>query len=361
MDETLTIRGRTEAREREILAPWASCSADTRGRASRVSRDDLRTEYQRDRDRIVHSKAFRRLAYKTQVFLAPEGDHYRTRLTHTLEVSQIARTIARALRLNEDLAEAISLGHDLGHTPFGHVGEDALTAAFAEVADSYPGTPGAFKHHEQSVRVVETLEYEGKGLNLTWEVRDGIARHSLSSELPATAEARVVRLADKIAYVSHDLDDALRAGVIAGDDVPPGVGAVLGPDHAARLNTMVTDLVAHSDDGDISMSPEVEAAMLELRGFLHDNVYVDSAAKRENPKAVSMIRQLFDHFLAEPDEMPASPRDRTAPLPVQVADYVSGMTDRFAITTFVDLYVPRSWAHDSAQDPAASWTLDAED
>ena len=352
-DETTpdTIRARTEAFERDILAPWAARSADTKGRVHGARRDDLRTDFQRDRDRIIHSKAFRRLAHKTQVFLAPEGDHYRTRLTHTLEVAQISRTIARALRLNEDLTEAIALGHDLGHTPFGHVGEDALTDCLGRVAGDFPGTPLEFKHHEQSLRVVEVLEYAGRGLDLTWEVRDGIARHSLSTPEPATAEARVVRLADKIAYVSHDLDDAERAGVLARSAVPAGIVAVLGKDHAARLNTMVVDLVAHSDEGAIAMSDEVGPVMLELRAFLNANVYTDSVAKVENPKAVHVLRELFFHFLERPHEMPAEHAgDESVLLPVRVCDYVSGMTDRYAIGTFQRLFIPTPWAPAHVED-----------
>ena len=333
------------------MAPWAAKSAETRGRERGATEDTLRTDYQRDRDRIIHSKAFRRLAHKTQVFLAPEGDHYRSRLTHTLEVAQISRTIARALRLNEDLTEAIALGHDLGHTPFGHVGEDALTECLSEVEPRFPGIPTAFKHHEQSVRVVEVLEYEGRGLDLTWEVRDGIGHHGLSTPEPGTAEARVVRLADKIAYVSHDLDDAERAGVLAAADVPPDVVAVLGADHTARLNTMVNDLVAHSDEGVIAMSDAVGGAMLDLRRFLNDNVYVDSTAKRENPKAIRVLRELFFYFLDRPAEMPSEhARDESVPLPVRVCDFLSGMTDRYAIGMFETLFIPRPWAPEHVED-----------
>lgn len=346
-----TIRARTEAFERDMLAPWAARSADTKGRVRGARRDDLRTDFQRDRDRIIHSKAFRRLAHKTQVFLAPEGDHYRTRLTHTLEVAQISRTIARALRLNEDLTEAVALGHDLGHTPFGHVGEEALTACLQRVAADHPGTPSEFKHHEQSVRVVEVLEYAGRGLDLTWEVRDGIGHHSLSTDEPATAEARVVRLADKIAYVSHDLDDAERAGVLSRSAVPPDVVAVLGKDHADRLNTMVNDLVANSREGRIDMSDEVGGAMLALRAFLNANVYTDSVAKEENPKAVHVLTELFFYFLEHPGDMPAEhAADESVPMPVRVCDFVSGMTDRYAIGTFERLFIPTPWAPVHVQD-----------
>lgn len=349
--ERMTSRQRTEERERTMLAPWASRSAQTRGRELELGPDDLRTEYQRDRDRILHAKSFRRLAHKTQVFLAPEGDHYRTRLTHTLEVAQISRTVARALMLNEDLTEAIALGHDLGHTPFGHVGEDALTECLARSVGRYPGIPTSFHHHLQSLRVVEVLEYEGKGLNLTWEVRDGIAHHSVSGPEPETAEGCVVRLADKIAYVSHDLDDAERAGVVAVDDVPPQVLEALGRHHGVRLNTMVIDLVANSDEGRVEMSAEVNDAMMALRDFLHGRVYVDSEAKRENPKAIRVLSQLFDYFMDHIDEVPAEyVLDASVAPPVQVSDFISGMTDRYAIGTFMRLFVPRPWAPEHVED-----------
>lgn len=347
-----TVRARTEAWERQNLAPWACRSSESKGRERPGGRaDELRTDFQRDRDRIIHSKAFRRLAHKTQVFLAPEGDHYRTRLTHTLEVAQIARTIARALELNEDLTEAIALGHDLGHTPFGHVGEDALTECLQESAGRFQALPEGFRHHEQSVRVVERLEYAGAGLNLTWEVRDGIGRHSFSTPEPATAEGRVVRVADKIAYVSHDLDDAERAGVLETEDIPAELRAVLGSDHAARLNTMITDLVSASQHGEIRQSERVGGAMMELRRFLFEHVYTRSPAKRENPKAVAVLKALFSYFLEHPEEMPLEHgSEADEPLPVRVCDYISGMTDRYAIGTFERLFVPQPWALHRVED-----------
>ena len=337
-------RADIEAAEHATLSPRASFSDATRGRVSPVEPDLYRTEFQRDRDRIIHSKAFRRLMHKTQVFLSPEGDHYRTRLTHTLEVSQIARSVARSLRLNEDLTEAIALGHDLGHTPFGHVGEDALTACYAEIRDSYPGVPDAYHHNIQSVRVIERLEYEGKGLNLTWEVREGVAHHTGSVE-PATLEGGIVRLADRIAYVNHDIDDAIRGGVLDQADLPPGPVAVLGASHGARIRTMVRDTIATSDDADaIGMSSAVWDAMMELRQFLFEKVYLSPRAKEEEPKSFGVVKALFGHYLVHPDLLP----DEFAPgapeeLVQRVTDYVAGMTDRFAVGAYDDFFVPSSW------------------
>jgi len=333
-----------EAAEHATLSPRASFSDATRGRVRPVEPDLYRTEYQRDRDRIIHSKAFRRLMHKTQVFLSPEGDHYRTRLTHTLEVSQIARSVARSLRLNEDLTEAIALGHDLGHTPFGHVGEDALTECYAEVRDTYPGVPDAYHHNIQSVRVIEVLEYEGKGLNLTWEVRDGVAHHTGDTE-PATLEGGIVRLADRIAYVNHDIDDAIRGGVLDEADLPPGPVAVLGASHGARIRTMVRDTIATSDDtGAIGMSPAVWDAMMELRQFLFDNVYTSSRAKVEEPKSEGVVKALFMHYLEHPDLLPQEFAPQSSEELVQrVSDYVAGMTDRFAVSAYEDFFVPSSW------------------
>ncbi|HEX9092606.1 MAG TPA: deoxyguanosinetriphosphate triphosphohydrolase family protein, partial [Coriobacteriia bacterium] len=328
---------------------------------------DYRTEYQRDRDRIIHCKSFRRLSHKTQVFIAPEGDHYRTRLTHTLEVAQIARSVARALRLNEDLTEAIALGHDLGHTPFGHTGEDAVTKCLERLRDG-TGAPGAaglpgappryptlevpFRHSRQSLRVVERLEYEGKGLNLTWEVRDGIAHHSGDDEKAATLEGRIVAIADRIAYVNHDIDDALRARVLAEEDLPAGPTGVLGHKHAERITTMIRSLVEHSlNADDIAMEPDVRDAMLELRQYLFDHVYLGGDAKREGPKANALVVALFEHFMAHPEELPddyrpdleGTPYVGEVDLPQAVVDYVAGMTDRYAIRTFERLFVPRIW------------------
>jgi dGTPase len=333
-----------EAAEHVSLSPRAAFSDATRGRVRPLEPDPYRTEYQRDRDRIIHSKAFRRLMHKTQVFLAPEGDHYRTRLTHTLEVSQIARSVARALRLNEDLTEAIALGHDLGHTPFGHVGEDALTECYGEIRDAYPGVPASYHHNEQSVRVIEMLEYEGKGLNLTWEVREGVAHHT-GDEEPATLEGRIVRLADRIAYVNHDIDDAIRGGVLDEADLPPGPVAVLGTSHGARIRTMVRDTIATSDaTGRIGMSPGVWDAMMELRAFLFEKVYLSPRAKEEEPKSFGVVKALFVHYLAHPELLPEEYAPRSPDELVQrVTDYVAGMTDRFAIGAYEEFFVPSSW------------------
>jgi dGTPase len=341
---TVLTRSDIEAAEHGSLSERASFSDATRGRLRPLDPDPYRTEYQRDRDRIIHSKAFRRLMHKTQVFLSPEGDHYRTRLTHTLEVSQIARSVARALRLNEDLTEAIALGHDLGHTPFGHVGEDALTSCYEAIRGSYPGVPDAYHHNIQSARVIEELEYEGKGLNLTWEVRDGVAHHTGDVE-PATLEGGIVRLADRIAYVNHDIDDAVRGGVLDAADLPPAAVAVLGASHGARIRTLVRDTIASSDEADrIAMSPEVRDAMMELRSFLFDKVYLSPRAKEEEPKSFGIVKALFTHYLAHPELLP----DEYAPqnpneLVQRVTDYVAGMTDRFAISAFEDLFIPSSW------------------
>jgi dGTPase len=333
-----------EAEERRRLAPQASFSDATRGRAKVVALDPFRTEFQRDRDRIIHCKAFRRLSHKTQVFLSPEGDHYRTRLTHTLEVAQIARSIARALRLNEDLTEAIALGHDLGHTPFGHVGESALDKCLAEVAEEYPDTPYPYHHNEQSLRVVDVLEYDGKGLNLTSEVRDGILHHT-GDERAATLEGRIVATADRIAYINHDIDDAVRGGVLDESLLPARPVGILGAHHAARISTMVEDMIAASSDlGDIRMSPCVHEAMMDLRQFLFDNVYFNPEAKGEEPKARGLIESLFRYCMAHPDELPEDMRpDDPSRLPRAVTDYVAGMTDRFAIRLYEKLFMPKSW------------------
>ena len=340
----IITRGEYEAEEHRRLQVRAAFADATRGRERPMELDPYRTEYQRDRDRIIHCKAFRRLSHKTQVFLAPEGDHYRTRLTHTLEVAQIARSIARALRLNEDLTEAIALAHDLGHTPFGHIGEDALTRCFAEIAGSYPGVPDRFYHNHQSLRIVERLEYEGKGLNLTWEVRDGISHHT-GSVRASTLEGQIVATADRIAYVNHDIDDAMRAGVLREEELPVRPTDVLGHNHGARITTMVNDMVQTSIGADeIRMSPEVWDAMMELRSFLYNRVYLSADAKAEEPKAFRVVRALFLHFLENPDDLPEEYRPVVAEeLPQSVTDYIAGMTDRFAIRTFERLFVPVSW------------------
>jgi dGTPase len=333
-----------EAAEHATLCERATFSDLTRGRERPLAPDLYRTEYQRDRDRIIHSKAFRRLMHKTQVFLSPEGDHYRTRLTHTLEVAQIARSVARALRLNEDLTEAIALGHDLGHTPFGHVGEDAISECYEEIRDRYPQLPPGYHHNVQSLRVVERLEYEGTGLNLTWEVRDGILNHT-GDGMPATLEGGIVRIADRIAYVNHDIDDAVRGGVLAEGDLPPGPVEVLGRTHGARIRTMVQDMIAASDDSDaIRMNAAVWDAMMELRAFLFEHVYLSKRAKEEEPKSDGVVKALFRYYFEHPDALPEEFRP-TAPveLPQRVTDYIAGMTDRYAIGRFEELFVPASW------------------
>lgn len=341
---TIITREDYETQERTRLSSRAALAAESRGRERALDPDPYRTEYQRDRDRIIHCKAFRRLSHKTQVFLAPEGDHYRTRLTHTLEVAQIARSIARALRLNEDLAEAIGLAHDLGHTPFGHIGEDALTKCFGEIAGQYRDVPARFCHNHQSLRIVEHLEYDGRGLNLTWEVRDGISHHT-GQERAATLEGQIVATADRIAYINHDIDDAIRGGVLSEDELPRSPVRLLGRTHGARIMTMVNDMVHSSAESDrIRMSEDVWAAMMELRSFLHDHVYVSEVAKAEEPKAFRVVRSLFMYYLEHPDEMPGS-MDGVADdaIPQLVTDYIAGMTDRFAIRSFEHLFVPISW------------------
>jgi dGTPase len=327
-------RERSEAIERDTLSPNATLALASKGREHDEPQDDLRTCFQRDRDRIVHSKAFRRLKHKTQVFLAPEGDHYRVRLTHTLEVSQIARTAARALRLNEDLTEAIALGHDLGHTPFGHLGEQALTP--------FLGRP--FRHNEQSLRIVDHLENDGQGLNLSWEVRDGIVNHTWSMPQPSTPEAQLVRFADRIAYVNHDVDDAVRADVIGQEELPGQAIEVLGPTHAARINTLVTDLVARSADGpEIGLSDDVFQALDAMREYLFDHVYLRDEARSEQDKAVSMVRSLFAHYLDHPEEVPQEYHRAPGDLPTRVADYIAGMTDRYALRVYEQLFLPQRW------------------
>ena len=292
----------------------------------------LRTPFQRDRDRIVHSKSFRRLKHKTQVFVSPEGDHYRTRLTHTLEACGIARTVARALGLNEDLTEAIGLGHDLGHPPFGHAGEDALDAAVRE-----RGGDG-FKHNEHSLRVVEVLERDGRGLNLTEQVRDGIRNHTGAAK-PATLEGRIVKLVDRVAYINHDIDDAVRAGILRPGDLPAAEIETLGPTGSQRIDTLVRDIVAHSEGaGDVVQGEEIGGAMLRLRKFMFDRVYLSPETRREHEKVARTLRGLFDHYLENPEEVPAW--DPGADELQRVTDYIAGMTDRYCIAKFVELTVP---------------------
>ncbi len=343
----IITREEYEAEERRRLQPRAAFADSTRGREREIALDPYRTEFQRDRDRIIHCKAFRRLSHKTQVFLAPEGDHYRTRLTHTLEVAQIARSIARALRLNEDLTEAIALAHDLGHTPFGHIGEDALTACFEEIAGDprwAAAVPERFEHNLQSLRIVERLEYGGKGLNLTWEVRDGISHHT-GSLRAATLEGQIVATADRIAYINHDVDDAIRGGVLREEELPSGPTDVLGHNHGARITTMVTSMVEASHEQDsIRMHPEVWDAMMELRDFLFEHVYLSDGAKAEEPKAYRVVRALFFHYLENPDALPPEYASvAEADLPEAVTDYIAGMTDRFAIRMFERVFVPTAW------------------
>lgn len=333
----MNIREMREAWEAEYLSPYASLSRDTLGRDIPEEKCDIRPEYQRDRDRILHCKSFRRMKHKTQVFLAPEGDHYRTRLTHTLEVSQIARTIARALRLNEDLTEAIAMGHDLGHTPFGHSGEHILNEL----------CPDGFVHAEQSVRVVEVLEKDGEGLNLTKEVRDGIANHRTSGR-PMTLEGNIVRLSDKIAYINHDIDDALRARIFPESAIPSEYADVLGHSVKERLNTMIHDIILCSvDRPGISMSPHIEQAMKGLRAWLFENVYMNKVPKAEEAKAQQMIKFLYSYYMSHIEEMPpeylSMMERRKEPEYRVVCDYIAGMSDSYAIYKFEELFVPKTW------------------
>ncbi len=317
------------------LSPFAAKSNASKGRQYPMMTCDIRTEFQRDRDRIIHSKSFRRLIHKTQVFLSPEGDHYRTRLTHTLEVAQIARTITRALKLNEDLAEAIALGHDLGHTPFGHVGERVLN-----------DLSGGFRHNEQSLRIVEVLENGGKGLNLTFEVRDGILNHRTSGNA-STLEGKTVALADKIAYINHDIDDALRAGVICQEQLPAHCIDILGETHGQRIDTMIRDVIVSSMDKDsVSMSGEIGKTTAELRKFMFENVYgMDSPPKKEETKAMRLIESLYKYYKDNPADL-GTEYIRIADvdgIDRAVCDYIAGMTDRFAVKMYQSLFIPRSW------------------
>ena len=331
----MTAREQTQRWEEEKLSPLACRSAQTRGRVRPEEECQVRTPFQRDTDRIVYSKAFRRLKHKTQVFLQPEGDHYRTRMTHTLEVSRIARTIARALALNEDLTEAIALGHDLGHTPFGHAGERLLDRVM----------PGGFAHYQQSVRVVERLEKNGEGLNLTWEVRNGIVCHTKGPQA-ATLEGQVVRLADQIAYINHDIEDALRGGVIYPMDIPLEVSRVLGFTHGARIDALVKDAVEASRGQDaIRQSPEVGEAMVALKDFMFANVYTNPLAKGEEGKAQELLLRLFEHYQKNPDELPADFQAIRQEEGVDraVCDYIAGMTDPFAVEKYKELFIPMGW------------------
>lgn len=336
----MLIREKIEQMEEETLSPYATLSQHSRGRDREEPQCDIRPLFQRDRDRILHCKSFRRLKNKTQVFLTPLGDHYRTRMSHTLEVSQNARTIAKALRMNEDLTEAIALGHDLGHTPFGHAGEFVLNEVVKD----------GFVHSEQSVRVVEKLENDGAGLNLTWEVRDGIRNHQ-TELMPKTPEGKIVRLSDKIAYVNSDIDDSIRAGILLEEDIPMEIRRTLGKTSRARLNRLIHDVITNSmDSPDIVMSPEVFEAMKDLREFLFSHVYRNPVAKGEEVKAKRMIRQLFEYYMEHFEDVPEKygrlveenkeAKDRV------VADYIAGMTDQYAVTKFNEYFMPKAWKVD---------------
>ena len=326
-----SIREMLEQREKDTLCEAACLSSMTKGRRYAVIPDATRTEFQRDRDRILHSKAFRRLMHKTQVFLCPEDDHYRTRLTHTLEVAQVARTIARALRLNEDLTEAIALGHDLGHTPFGHAGERMLQKSFSP----------DFAHYYQSLRVVDELEQ----LNLTFEVRDGIVNHAGDCQA-STLEGRIVKQADRIAYINHDIDDACRAGIISGSDIPKELLEILGDSHGKRIETMVCSVIrAGVDDGDVKMEEEIADATMCLREFLFESVYTNPDAKGEEVKAEAMLQQLYFYFVEHPDRLPTNFGGSSKDAPQRrAADFISGMTDRYAINLYRKLFIPDLWA-----------------
>ena len=332
----MTIAQMICKREHFYLSEFACLSENTKGREQLTVPCTTRTEFQRDRDRIIHCKAFRRLMHKTQVFLCPEDDHYRTRLTHTLEVSQIARTIARGLRLNEDLTEAAALGHDLGHTPFGHAGEAVLQECFSP----------DFTHYRQSLRVVDKLENEGAGLNLTYEVRDGILNHA-GDDLAFTLEGKIIKFADRIAYINHDIDDAIRGKILTYDDIPAEIRELLGRTHSERIGTLVNDIIASSSgQSDILMTPEIGKAMMDLRAFLFENVYRNPAAKSEEVRARDMLRRMFEYFVKYPEKMPMDEfridivEDNVER---RVCDYIAGMTDRYAIHVFENLFIPKVW------------------
>lgn len=341
-----SIRHQLELREREILAAQASKSADSKGRVRQEDEDPIRPAFQRDRDRIIHTKAFRRLKHKTQVFFSPTGDHYRTRLTHTLEVAQIARTIAKVLHLHEELTEAIALGHDLGHTPFGHAGERVLSQL----------VPGGFNHYEQSLRIVDVLENNRDGLNLTWEVRDGIARHSKGKHgMPvgappehraSTIEGQVARVADIVAYVNHDIDDAVRAGIIREGDLPAGPVGLLGSSSSARIGSLVTDVVHQSLAGgltEIRMSDEVLHALIDLRTFMFENVYENEITTAEFGKATGILGGLWEKVRQRPEEFLDLRTVEREGLDVASQDFIAGMTDRYAVRLFEELFVPKPW------------------
>ncbi len=333
----MEIRELLEQQEHERLAPMAAFSNKTKGRIRPESERelDVRTPYQRDTDRIVHCKSFRRLMHKTQVFLSPEGDHYRTRMTHTIEVSRIARTIARALNLNQDLAEAIAMGHDLGHTPFGHAGEGALSDCM--------GHP--FRHNEQSLRVVDFLEKNGQGLNLTYEVRMGILGHT-GEHIPETLEGRIVRRSDQIAYVNHDIDDAIRAGVLSDEDIPRSISRVLGEHHSQRIDTLTCDMIVTSREaGEILLSPVVETALRDLRAFMFEKVYRNPVVKGEETKAQDMLKRLYEYYFTHPEALPEDfhPQLSFDGMERTVCDYIAGMTDHYAVDKYTELFIPMGW------------------
>ena len=331
----MTVREMMEQEERERLSPHAQLAAETKGRLYPQEDNDVRTCYQRDADRILHSKSFRRLMHKTQVFLSPEGDHYRTRMTHTLEVSRIARTICRGLRLNQDLAEAAAYGHDLGHTPFGHAGEAALS--------DVTGKP--FRHNEQSLRVVDKLERDGAGLNLTYEVRMGILGHT-GPFIPETWEGQIVRVSDRIAYINHDIDDAMRAGILTEADIPREIADVLGHSHSERINTLVTDMIDNTvATGRLGMQPEIECSMDALRTFMFERVYTNPVAKGEESKAKDIIRMLYEYYSKNPDRLPADfiPQLDFDGMDRIVCDYIAGMTDKYAIYKYSEIFIPTAW------------------
>ena len=333
----MTVREELERREHRMLNPLASFADRSKGRPRQEPprEEDVRTCYQRDIDRIVHSKAFRRLMHKTQVFLQPEGDHYRTRMTHTLEVARIASTITRALGLNEDLAEAIAMGHDLGHTPFGHAGEDALSQVL--------GKP--FRHNEQSLRVVDVLERDGMGLNLTHEVRNGILCHT-GDPWPSTLEGMVVRRSDQIAYVNHDIDDAIRAGILTNEDIPKSISEVLGHHHSQRINTLVCDAINTSREaGTVTLSPLVDRTLKDLRSFMFERVYRNPIAKGQETKAKDMLKRLYDYYIHHPEALPEDfqPQLSFDGMERTVCDYIAGMTDNYAVDKYTEIFIPMGW------------------
>ena len=334
----MNIRIQNEDLENLILSKYACKSRESKGREKQEEKCLMRTDFQRDRDRIIHSKAFRRLKHKTQVYISPNGDHYRTRITHTLEVSQISRTIARALRLNEDLVEAIALGHDWGHTPFGHIGESGLNKI----------SENGFKHNIQSLRVVDKLEIkkDKRGLNLCYETRDGIRNHS-GEDLPQTLEGMLVRLCDRVAYINHDIDDSIRAGIISNEDLPKDITRVLGESHGDRINTMVMNIIENSlDNSSIEMSEEVKEASDSLRKFMFENVYLDEKVKQEADKAERIIKELYFYYLDNPEYIPENFRrydDDDVNPEIIVCDYIAGMTDRYVMYKFQEIFVPKSW------------------